>query len=99
MAVPEADRDAHKTPLYHDKKLAIPGIPLVDEDGADVIESEDESKSRAADRFKQSVYDNNLFENSDESPNVNSATKILNKNDPVNIKPSKNKIHRRTPSQ
>jgi len=33
MAVPEADRDVHKGRSYHEKKLAIAGIPFVDEDG------------------------------------------------------------------
>lgn len=94
MAVPEADRDAHKTPLYHEKKLAIPGIPLVDEDGADVMDSENDSKN-GADRFKQSIYDNNMLENFDEDePEINSASKILSNCDAVDIKLSKKSIRR-----
>ena len=79
-AIPEADRDAHTTPIYHEKKKAIPGIPLVDEDGAEIVESEDDSKS-AADHFKQSIYENDL--NMDD---LNSASKILNKTEPIEMK-------------
>ena len=43
VAVPEADRDAHTTPLYNVKKNAIPGIPLIDEDGEEIVESEMEA--------------------------------------------------------
>ena len=60
--------------------MAIPGIPLLDEDGAEIVESEDDSK--AADHFKQSIYENDLHENID----MNSASKILNKNEPVEVK-------------
>ena len=41
--MPEADREAKKAPLYHEKKLAIPAIPLVDEEGEEIVDSENDS--------------------------------------------------------
>jgi len=38
VAVPEADRQVHSKPIHHNKKLAIPGIPIIGEDGTAVGE-------------------------------------------------------------
>ena len=39
QAVPEADRDVNKDPIYHIKKMSIHGIPIVNEDGTPADES------------------------------------------------------------
>ena len=39
QAVPEADRDVNKDPIYHIKKMSIQGIPIVNEDGTPADES------------------------------------------------------------
>ena len=66
--------------------FAVPGIPLVDEDGAEIVESEDDSNV-AAGHFKQSIYSYGLHENI----NIESASKILNNIEPLDIKLSLNK--------
>ena len=53
LAVPEADRAINKAPIYNKKKTAIPGIPMIDEEGADILNG---SNSEHADQYKQSVY-------------------------------------------
>ena len=41
MAVPEADRDVNKQPIYYEKKKAIPAFPIVDEEGKEVEDEVD----------------------------------------------------------
>ena len=53
MAVPEADRDVNKDPIYYQKKNAIFAIPLVDEEGNEV---ENESRARR-NYFQSGVYE------------------------------------------
>ena len=50
VAVPEADSDVHVTPIYNEKKNAIPGIPLVDEDGEEIVESDAEAADNSKDQ-------------------------------------------------
>jgi len=38
VAVPEADRDKNRDPIYFVKKTAIPGIPLIDSDGEEIVD-------------------------------------------------------------
>ena len=92
VAVPEADRDAHQTPIYNEKKIAIPAIPLVNEDGEEIVESEDDSKA-ARDHFKQSIYDNDLFDK-EEGLNVDTASKLMYSSSPIDMKVTKKKNRR-----
>ena len=96
MAVPEADRDVHVRPIYNDKKIAIPAIPLINEDGEEIVESEDDSKA-AVDHFKQSIYDNDLCDK-EEGLNVDTASKLMYSSSPVDMKVTKN-IRRRSSSK
>ena len=90
--MPEADRDVHVTPIYNEKKCAIPAIPIVDEDGEEIVESEDDSKV-AADHFKQSVYDNDLRDR-ESVHESDTASKFLYNTEPVNIKLTKKMLRR-----
>ena len=94
--MPEADRDVHVRPIYNDKKIAIPAIPLINEDGEEIVESEDDSKA-AVDHFKQSIYDNDLCDK-EEGLNVDTASKLMYSSSPVDMKVTKN-IRRRTSSK
>lgn len=38
VAVPEADRDKNLDPIYFVKKAAIPGIPLIDSNGEEIVD-------------------------------------------------------------
>ena len=40
MAIPEADRDVKKGHIYYDKRRAIAAIPVIDEDGKKVEQTE-----------------------------------------------------------
>lgn len=87
VAVPEADRDLNARPIYHEKKLAIPAIPLIDEEGNEIVQSEEDSKIDS-ERFKQGVYDNEI-DLEEHLGYVNSASQILNKTDPVEMRGSR----------
>ncbi len=60
VAVPEADRDVFKKPIHLSVRKSVPGIPLINEDGEDVVEE----VAREQDLYKFSVYNEDLFETS-----------------------------------
>lgn len=57
VTVPEADRDKNSNPIYFVKKASIPGIPIVDSEGEEIVE---EGLSVHFNNNKQEVVINSL---------------------------------------
>ena len=61
LAVPEADRDVFKKPIYFSVKESVFAIPVKNEEGEDI----GEEIAREQDLYKFSVYNEDLFQGSD----------------------------------
>ena len=48
VAVPEADRDKNKGPIYHQKKTAVEAIPIVDSEGNEMIDGQKSYANRSS---------------------------------------------------
>ena len=45
LAVPEADREVNKNPIYYVKRKSISAIPVMNEDGTPVIAADDNNNT------------------------------------------------------